>query len=118
VTARQGANGHGTTFDLVAAAKAAQAEADDRPFPFTYKGKRYQMPPARGWPIEALGQLAAGNLEGALSELLGADTYAKLTKAGLTVGELNVLFAAAGREAGFPSLPNLPAPAAPSSTPT
>jgi hypothetical protein len=112
------ANGKAEPFDLQAAAKAAATEAQARPFAFTYKTKRYQVPPARQWPVAALAALGEGNLEAALSELLGEQVYDRLVKAGLTIGELNVLFAKLGAEAGFPSLPNSPLPALPSSTPT
>jgi hypothetical protein len=74
------------------------------------------VPPGRSWPVSALSALAAGELETALGELLGAETYAQLAKAGLTVGELNALFSAVGVSAGFPSLPNSRPPARPSSS--
>lgn len=114
------ASANGTTaehiFDLEAAAKAAATEAEGQPFAFTYKAERYEIPPGRAWPVAALNALAAGELEAALGQLLGADTYAKLAAAGLTVGELNALFTEAGRLAGFPSLPNSPLLAPPSSS--
>jgi hypothetical protein len=119
VTSGPRANGKtADTFDLQAAAKAAASEASRRPFAFTYKTKRYQVPPALDWPVAALAALAEGNLEGALTELLGEQVYERLVKAGLTVGELNALFSKLGAEAGFPSLPNSPLAALPSSTPT
>ncbi|HXC65257.1 MAG TPA: hypothetical protein VNZ67_12925, partial [bacterium] len=105
-------------FDLEEAAKAAATEAGDEPFPFTYKGASYEIPPGNSWPVAALAALGAGELESALSELLGGDTYGKLTAAGLTVGQLNTLFTEAGRRAGFPSLPNSPSLAPPSLSPT
>jgi hypothetical protein len=116
------ASANGTTaaagiFDLEAAAKAAATEAEGQPFAFAYKGDRYEIPPGRAWPVAALNALAAGELEAALGQLLGAATYAKLSAAGLTVGELNALFTEAGRLAGFPSLPNSPPPAPPSTNP-
>ena len=120
MTAKPSANG--TTaphiFDLEEAAKAAATEAGDEPFPFTYKGASYEIPPGNSWPVAALAALGAGELESALSELLGGDTYGKLTAAGLTVGQLNTLFTEAGRRAGFPSLPNSPSLAPPSLSPT
>jgi hypothetical protein len=112
------AKGNGTQpFDLEAAAKAAAAEAGEQPFPFAYKGGQYQVPAATLWPVAALAELAAGELAGALGVLLGEKVYHRLVAAGLTVGELNTLFAAVGAGAGFPSLPNSPPPAPPSSTP-
>ena len=111
------ANGTATSiFDLEAAAKAAATEAAEESFPFTYKGEHYEVPPGRAWPVAALSALAAGELEDALGQLLGAGTFARLAKAGLTVGELNALFAAVGVSAGFPSLPNSPPPARPNSS--
>lgn len=114
------ASANGTTaanvFDLEDAAKAAATEAEGQPFAFTYHGEHYEVPPGRKWPVSALSALSAGDLEAALGTLLGADTFAKLAAAGLTVGELNVLFAKLGQDAGFPSLPNSPSPAPPSSS--
>ena len=120
MTAKANANGSTTDhiFDLEEAAKAAATEAGDQPFPFTYKGASYEIPPGNSWPVAALAALGAGELEAALSELLGGDTYGQLTAAGLTVGQLNALFTEAGRRAGFPSLPNSPLPAPPSLNPT
>jgi hypothetical protein len=120
VTAKASANGSTTAhiFDLEEAAKAAATEAGDEPFPFTYKGTSYEIPPGNSWPVAALAALGAGELEAALTALLGGDTYGQLSAAGLTVGQLNALFTEAGRRAGFPSLPNSPLPAPPSSSPT
>ena len=118
MTAKASANGTAHIFDLEEAAKAAATEAGDEPFPFTYKGASYEIPPGNSWPVAALAALGAGELESALSELLGGDTYGKLTAAGLTVGQLNTLFTEAGRRAGFPSLPNSPSLAPPSLSPT
>lgn len=120
MTAKASANGSTTAhiFDLEAAAQAAATEAGDEPFPFTYKGTSYEIPPGNSWPVAALAALGAGELEAALTALLGGDTYGQLSAAGLTVGQLNALFTEAGRRAGFPSLPNSPLPAPPSSSPT
>jgi hypothetical protein len=120
VTAKASANGSTTAhiFDLEEAAQAAATEAGDEPFPFTYKGTSYEIPPGNSWPVAALAALGAGELEAALTALLGGDTYGQLSAAGLTVGQLNALFTEAGRRAGFPSLPNSPLPAPPSSSPT
>lgn len=106
----------GELFDLVAAAEAAATEAGAQPFAFTYKDETYEIPPGREWPVAALSALAAGELESALSALLGPANYLQLTDAGLTIGELNALFAAVGKQAGFPSLPNSSPPARPGST--
>jgi hypothetical protein len=105
-------------FDLDAAALAAAAETAPVPFLFTYKGEDYSVPPATSWPLEAQALVASGDLDRALTSLLGAESYARLLKAGMTVGELNILFTAVGEAAGVESLPNLSAPAAHGSTPT
>jgi hypothetical protein len=105
------ANGQPAVFDLEAAAKAAAKEGSGEPFAFTYKGRDYEVPPSDQWPVEALGRLADGDLNGALSELLGADAYAALSGAGLVLGELNVLFEKLAADAGLESLPNSSLPA-------
>jgi hypothetical protein len=105
-------------FDLDAAAAAAVAEAEPAPFLFTYKGAEYQVPPATSWPLEAQSLIGKGELEAALVMLLGQDAYAGLVAAGMTIGELNVLFTAVGEAAGMESLPNLSRPATAGSTPT
>jgi len=105
-------------FDLSAAAAAAAAQNEAVPFGFTYKGEDYEIPPATSWPLAAQAQIAAGELEAALTGLLGEDAYRRLVAAGMTVGDLNLLFTAVGEAAGVESLPNLPAPAQRGSTPT
>jgi hypothetical protein len=105
-------------FDLDAAAAAAVAEGNAAPFLFTYKGTDYQVPPATDWPLEAQSLIGRGELEAALVMLLGREAYDALVAAGMTVGELNVLFTAVGEAAGVGGLPNLSAPAAAASTPT
>ena len=107
MTPRLSANGHVEAFDLEAAAAANEAEAV--PFAFTYKGETYHVPPMTAWPITALRALAAGNLDAALSVLLGEDAYESLSAAGLRVGDLNVLFDDQ-RQRGHGSLPNSPGP--------
>lgn len=111
------ANGHGR-FDLDAAAAAAAAESSAVPFAFTYHGADYEVPPATAWPLEAQRFIARGELDPALVLLLGKEPYEHLIDAGMTVGELNVLFEAIGEAAGVGSLPNLPQPAQPGSTQT
>lgn len=108
------ANGHGT-FDLAAAATAA--EVDARPFAFHYKGKPYEAPPASGWPLKTLRRVATEEYEAALAELIGDTTFGKLVDDGLNFGELRVLFAAM-TEAGGVSLPNSPPPPRRASTRT
>lgn len=110
-------NGHGL-LDLGTAAAAAATEAEQQPFSFTYKGEEYTIPAGRDWPVAAVGSLAAGELNEALPLLLGVEEYDRLMAAGLTTGELRFLFDQVGQAAGFPSLPNSPLPARPSSTRT
>jgi hypothetical protein len=105
-------------FDLDAAVAASQGEATAAPFPFTWKGERYEMPPVGEWPVSALDLLTEGDLGGALAELLGADTYSRLKEAGLTLGALNRLFDQAATVSGFGGLPNSPRPTPRATTPT
>ena len=50
--------------------------------------------------MTTLRAVGAGDLEGALSELIGAEAFEGLCAAGLTLGELNALFAGSGASAG------------------
>lgn len=108
MTTRPSANGHAEVFDLEAAAAANEAEAV--PFAFTYKGEVYHVPPMTAWPITALRALAAGDLDAALSNLLGDDAYEALSAAGLRVGDLNALFDKISADAGMGALPNSSGP--------
>jgi hypothetical protein len=112
-----GNTANGRPFDLEAAATAAAAEGEGRPFAFTYAGKSYEVPPATAWPISALRSLAEGNLDTALSELLGAEPFGHLCDAGLKLGGLNVLFDEIAKSAGLGGLPNSRAPAKPVTRP-
>jgi hypothetical protein len=105
-------------FDLDAAAKAAAAESHPVPFAFTYKGEDYDVPPAVQWPLEAQRLISQGELDTALAMLLGDAQYEGLIAAGITVGDLTVLFEAIGQAAGVDGLPNLPQPARPALTRT
>jgi len=105
-------------FDLSAASAAAAAESPPVPFEFSYKGEDYTIPPATEWPLSLQAQIAAGDLEGALTGLLGQEPYKRLLADGMTVGELNILFTKIGEASGVENLPNLPVPAQPGSTPT
>lgn len=96
------ANGDGV-FDLEA---AAAAEAGAVPFAFQYKGRAYEIPPMAGWPMTTVRAVALGDLEGALAELIGPETYDGLCDAGLTLGELTALFRASGATQAGMSLPN------------
>lgn len=110
------ANGH--VLDLEAAARAAAKEGSGAPFPFTYKGLTYEIPPSSEWPLETLAKLGAGDLNGSLTDLLGADAYAALCGAGLKLSELSVLFEAVAADAGIGGLPNSKLPARRASTRT
>ena len=112
------ANGRLPAFDLDAAAKAAADEGGAAPFAFTYKGQPYSAPPALSWPLEAQRLIGRGELEPALGMLLGDDQFARLVDAGITVGELSLLFEAIGEAAGVGGLPNSPRPARRASTRT
>jgi len=105
-------------FDLSAASAAAAAESPPVPFLFSYKDVNYTIPPATEWPLSLQAQIAAGDLEGALTGLLGEEPYKRLLTDGMTVGELNILFTKIGEASGVENLPNLPVPAQPGSTPT
>jgi len=112
------ANGQGTRFDLDAASAAALAEAKPVPFAFTYHGAEYEVPAAVLWPLEIQALIAAGEIDKALPKLLGPQQYDALIAAGITVGELSVLFQAVGEAAGVGGLGNLSAPAQRGSIPT
>jgi hypothetical protein len=105
-------------WDLEAAAAAAEAEADSVPFTFAYKGASYSVPAMKRWPAAALAALREGDLASALTMLLGADGYAGLVGAGLTIGELEVLFDKIAAASGLGSLPNSGPPARRVSIPT
>lgn len=109
------ANGHGS-FDLEAA-EAAALEAEGAPFAFTYAGADYAVPPSKQWPVSAFQDIAAGDLEVALSKMLGEEEFTRLADAGLRVAGLNALFEEIGRLAGLGGLPNSRQPAVRSSTP-
>jgi hypothetical protein len=102
-------------FDLEA---AAAAEGEAAPFAFAYKGKPYQLPPMAGWPMTTVRAVALGNLEDALAELIGPETYEQLCTDGLNLGELTALFRGAGATQAGMSLPNSGRPARPASSRT
>jgi len=105
-------------FDLDAATAAAAAESKPVPFLFTYKGENYAIPPATAWPLEAQARIGRGELEAALVMLLTQDAYDRLLAAGMTVGDLTVLFEAVGQTAGVGGLGNSPRPARAGSNPS
>jgi len=109
---------NGQPYDLDAAVAAAYAESKPVPFAFTYHGTAYEVPPAQSWPLEAQALIGAGDVDRGMRQVLGADTYAALSAAGMTMGELTLLLEAVGKQAGLEGLPNSSAPAAQGSTPT
>jgi hypothetical protein len=111
-------NGQGK-WDLEAAAAehALAHEAENAPFPFTYKGHDYEIPPMARWPVGALRAVAQGDLDSALVDLLGMETYESLIDAGLIVGELTVLFDKIAADSGMGGAGNSPPPRRPSSIP-
>jgi hypothetical protein len=111
------ANGSGKWDLEAAAAEAALAnEAASVPFPFTYKGHDYEIPPMSKWPVGALRAVAQGDLDSALVDLLGLETYESLIDAGLVVGELTALFDKVSEDSGMGGAGNSPPPRRPSST--
>jgi hypothetical protein len=112
------ANGKRAAFDLEAAAAAAVAETGSEPFAFTYRGEQYEMPPSNEWPVSVLRTMSQGDLDGAMSALLGEEAYAQLCDAGLKLGELTKLFDQVAQQAGFQALPNSKALAPRASVPT
>jgi hypothetical protein len=106
-------------FDLdAAAADAAADEALAVPFAFTWRGKTYTLPPQGAWPMTVVRSLAAGDLNEAMSRLLGAGGYNELCDTGMTLGQLKLVFDAIGQDAGMGGLPNSSPPALAGSTPT
>ena len=104
MTAPASANGTKAVFDLSAAADAAASEGE--PFAFTFKGKRYEVPPATAWPVSALRAVSRGDLDAALAELVGPATFDALCDAGLLLGDLNRLFGEIATAQGLGDLPN------------
>ena len=72
--------------------EAALSDVQRLPFPFKYKGKPYTMPNAAQWPLEAQELIGRQELHRAFAMLLGDETYRELMQAGMTMGELTVLF--------------------------
>lgn len=116
MTAPAGANGHGEVFDLSTAADAAASEGE--PFAFRFKGKRYVVPPATSWPVSALRAVSRGDLDSALAELVGEETFDALCDDGLKLGQLNTLFGKIATAQGLGDLPNSGPRRAPVSTRT
>jgi hypothetical protein len=69
-----------------------------KPFPFTFRGVPYALPPVGVWPVGVMDGLVAGHMRDSLAELLGPDAAERLTADGLTIGHLTALFEEAGRQ--------------------
>jgi hypothetical protein len=74
------------------------AAAPGKPFPFTFRGVPYVVPPVAGWPVGVMDLATGGHLGEALRELLGEDAAERLTDDGLTVGHMTALFEEMGRK--------------------
>lgn len=111
------ANGKTRAFDLDAAAREAAA-SEGEPFAFTWKGTAYTLPPQAQWPMQAVRLLAAGDINGAMAELMGEAEYDALCQSGLTLGDMTRLFEEVGNSAGMGGLPNSSPPARAGSTRT
>ena len=105
-TAAAKAAGAVEVFDLDAAAAAAASEATREPMTFNYHGEAYTIPNQADWPMITVRAFAAGELDSALEGLIGEADLNRLTNAGITLGELTLLFEEASRRAGMGSLPN------------
>lgn len=92
-------------FDLDAAV-AAQGEAEAVPFAFTFAGQEYQIPPQSTWKMSTLALLGNGDIQGALTDLIGEDGYDRLVDDGMTLAHLNALFEQASKVSGTGDLGN------------
>lgn len=92
-------------FDLEAAAKAAEVEANGDPFPFQLRGEVFAVPPAAEWPIDVPSRLKDGDLAGAMESMLNGN-YERFIGQRPTMGELNALFDAISEWAGVENLGN------------
>jgi hypothetical protein len=61
------------------------------PFPFTFRGVGYVLPPVAVWPVAVMSTFAHGFVEEALTELLGEDATTRLIDDGMTVGHMSAL---------------------------
>ncbi len=108
--------GPAEVFDLDAAAEAAAREATREPMTFTFHGESYTIPNQADWPMVTVRAFAAGELDSALESLIGEADLNRLTNAGITLGELTLLFEEAAKRAGVGNLPNSGPPARHGST--
>jgi hypothetical protein len=71
-----------------------------KPFPFTFRGAGYVLPPVATWPIGVMSTIARGLVEDALTELLGEAATTRLVNDGMTVGHMRALFETAAKNDG------------------
>lgn len=106
-------------FDLDAAAKAAQAEAESAPaFQFLYKGELYEFPPMKMWPIDAQADLGNLRFDSFVTKLLGRAKWEQLAATGIRQYEFEALFEGLAAATGAGSPGNSPPPRGPGSTRT
>ena len=80
----------------------------NQPFAFTFRGADYQVPPMNAWPIEALRALGAGNLDGALGELLGETHTPRWPRLGSRCATSTCCSNKIAADAGMVGFPNSP----------
>jgi len=103
---------NGQPFDLDAAAKAIETEAE--PFYFTYAGEVYEMRNPGLIPIDLSDKIADAQgeeLDELMNRQLGGEVYTRLKEAGINNATLKKLMEAATDAAGFGSTPNSSKPA-------
>jgi hypothetical protein len=69
-----------------------------KPFPFTFRGVSYVLPPVGVWPVGVMDRIVAGRMREGLADLLGEEVAERLLDDGLTIGHLTALFEEAGKQ--------------------
>lgn len=87
-------------------AKGAIAEANGEPFPVTYDGAVYTVPPPLNWPLDTLEELEAGHFTRALRMVLGDDQYEAFREKPRTLKDAVDLWKAISSTAGMGDLGN------------
>jgi len=105
-------------FDLSAAASAAIAEAEGRPFVFAFAGDMYELPNQKLWPLTATDALADPEDGGNMKEFFRAigakdGTYERLVGAGMRMAHLDTLMTQATKDAGLGDTKNSSRPLSP-----
>jgi hypothetical protein len=72
------------------------AVVNGEPFPFTFRGIEYVLPPLSSWPVTVMTSIAHGLVEEALGVLLGEERAERLADDGMTVGHIRALLEQAG----------------------